>query len=146
MSTSHSTAMVDSYYSLFNVETLFSPSASITAAVGHGLSPRVNLGLGSPSDILGSTLLTAPMSASGSGQAPGPPGGAIGGRLGPPGHPSGLGLGIGPGGLGGGLGAAGGSLMGGGDTPGGSGDPSPPPLFLCPRRPNVGTDGELLSG
>lgn len=78
-------------------------------------------------------ILSAPLGG-GPGGVPGqgPPGsGAIGG---PPGLPPGAGMPPQrPG-------------APGGDMPAGSGgEPSPPPLFLCPRRPNIGTDGRVIT-
>ena len=107
------------------------------AALGTGLGPMIGQGLGP--DPLGA------------------PGGAVGGAVGggPPGAPGGPVPGNG--GLGG-LGAPGGPPGAGALTPitgmaqpgqgqGGPGAPGSPeaPLFVCPRRPNIGRDGRPIT-
>ena len=81
---------------------------------------------------------------SGSGMAPGPPPSGV-----PPvGYPGGPPLGD-PRSAGGppgpsGSGASGGAGSGGGSA-GGSGSSSSPPMFDCPRRPNLGTEGRPIT-
>lgn len=152
--TSSSSPAMASYYSLFNEENLFSPTSvppfqyppSVVSQVNSGPPPHTMTQL--PSSASRPPLSLATLTTPGVLPTQSPPGvmslsGVGGGQTSPSGGTGSSGS-FGSGATGPGFpGPVGGAA--GGDSRGSAGSSSgSPPIFDCPRRPNIGTEGRPI--